>query len=95
METNLAYQQKINEQLQDWNILVSLLAEKVENAAADVKLRYTQEFGAIKTTQREAANKIKELENTSGDAWKTAKDAANKGLRSFGSGLAKAIEDFK
>jgi hypothetical protein len=95
METNLAYQQRINEQLQDWNVLVCLLAEKLENAEVDFKPRYVHEYAAIKTTQREAADKIKELENASGDAWMAAKDAANKGLRDFGSGLAKAIEEFK
>jgi transcription elongation GreA/GreB family factor len=95
MENNLAYQQKMNEQLKEWNVLVSLLAEKVENAAADVKLRYAQEYDVIKATQHEAANKIKELENKSGDAWTIAKYTANKGLRNLGAGLAKAIDDFK
>jgi hypothetical protein len=85
----------MNEQLKEWNVLVRLLTEKVEIAAADVKLKFVQEFGAIKASQHEAAKKIKELENATGDAWTIAKQTADKGLHSFGAGLEKAILDFK
>jgi hypothetical protein len=85
----------MNEQLKQWNVLVTLLEEKVENSATDVKLRYVQEYSTIKLIQNEAATKIAELESTIGDAWHIAKVTANKGLHTFGVGLAIAISDFK
>ena len=95
MNTNTAYQHKMNEQLKEWNVLVRLLTEKLETAAADVKLKFVQEFSAIKASQHEAAKKIKELESATGDAWAIAKQTADKGLHNFGAGLEKAILDFK
>lgn len=95
MDTNLAYQHKINEQLHQWNILVTLLEEKVEKSAADVKHRFIQEYSTIKLIQHDAITRIKELESTVGDSWNIAKVTANKGLHAFGVGLTAAIANFK
>ena len=95
METKDAYKQKLNAQLKEWNAQINLLAAKVENAGADVKLKYARELDGIRAKQREAAKKIEELEDASGDAWEKVKVTADKVWDDLRAGIAQAISKFK
>lgn len=95
METKDAYKQKLDAQLKEWNAQINLLAAKVENSGADVKLKYAQDLDGIRAKQREAAIKIKELENASGDAWQNVKVTADKVWDDLKTGIVQAMSNFK
>lgn len=95
METKDAYKQKLNSQLKEWNAQINLLVAKVENAASDVKLKYAHELDEIKAKQHEAAQKLKEIEDASGDAWEKLKVSADKVWDDLRTGIAQAISKFK
>jgi hypothetical protein len=95
MEKKDEYQKMLNSQLKEWNVLITLLAEKVENAGADVKLMYVQELDEIRGKQRDAVKKIEELEGASGDAWESSKISMDMVGYNLGTGLAHAITKFR
>ena len=95
MVTKGAYKLKLYAQLKEWNALIDLLAAKVENAGADVKLKYAQELDEIRAKQREAAQKIQELEDASADAWENVRATTDKAWYKLGTGLAQAIANLK
>lgn len=95
METKDAYKQKLEAQLKEWSAQINLFAAKVENAGADVKLKYAQELDVLHTKQREAAKKIKELEDASGDTWEKVKVTADTVLDDLRTGIAQVISKFK
>lgn len=59
METKDAYKQKLEAQLKEWSAQINLFAAKMENAGADVKLKYAQELDVLHAKQREAAKRSK------------------------------------
>ena len=56
-------------------------------------VKYLEDLNALHAIHLAAAEKIKDLENTSGDAWETAKDTTDKIWDDLRTGLAGA--DFK
>jgi hypothetical protein len=69
--------------------------ERSNNAAADVKLKYAEELDALRAKQHAAKEKMKELEEASGDAWETVKGTADKVWDNLRTGLASIVSTFK
>ncbi len=95
MKTKEEYIESLASELKEWSAQIDLLAIKTENAAAHVKLRYIEELNALRAKQHEAAAKIKELHETSGDAWETVKETADQVWADLRAGLASAVSKFK
>ncbi|MCI0668071.1 MAG: coiled coil domain-containing protein [Methylococcaceae bacterium] len=95
MKTKDEYIESLASELKEWSAQIDLLAAKTENAAAHVKLRYVEELDALRAKQHEAAEKIKELEEASGDAWETVKETADQVWDDLKTGLASTVSKFK
>ena len=95
MEIQDAYKQKMAAQLKEWNAQINLLAAKVENAGADMKVRRAEVLQELHAKQHAAAEKMQELEKASGEAWQQAKETADKIWDDLKAGLADAHSKFK
>ena len=95
MKTKDEYIESLASELKEWSAQVDLLAAKTENATADVKLKYAEELDALRAKQHAAAEKMKELQEASGDAWGTVKETAVEVWEDLKTGLASAVAKFK
>lgn len=95
METKNAYKQKLEAELSEWKAQLNLLAAKAESAGADAKLKYAKELDALHAKQQQAAKKLDELEEASGEAWHKVKDSADKLWVDLKSGVSSAMSRFK
>jgi len=95
MEIKDAYKQKMAAQLKEWTAQINLLEAKIENAGADLKVKRADELKALRAKQHAAAEKMKELEKATGDAWEQVKDTADKIWDELKEGVAKAHSKFK
>lgn len=95
MEIQEAYKQKMAAQLKEWNAQIVLLEARVENAGADVAVRQAEALQVLRAKQRAAAEKMQELEKSTGEAWGQVKETADKVWEELKAGLAEAHRKFK
>ncbi len=95
METKDTYKQKLKTQLKEWSAQIDLLDAKAENVGANVKIKYTRELDKLRAKLREATEKVKELEEASGDAWVEVKETADKVWDDLKTGVASVASKFK
>ena len=95
METKEAYKKKLKAQLAEWQAQINLLAAKTENKAADVSIKYARELDELRSKQRKLSDKVKELEQASGDAWQDIKGNTDQLWNDLKTGIASAISKFK
>ena len=91
METKEAYKKKLKAQLAEWQAQINLLAAKTENKAADVSIKYARELDELRSKQRKLSDKVKELEQASGDAWQDIKGNTDQLWNDLKTGIASAI----
>ncbi len=94
MKTRDEYIDNLAAELKAWGVQIDLLAVKAENAKAFAKLKYTGELSALHAKQDMAADKMKELEEASGDAWMTVKATADIVWNDLRTGMASAAAKF-
>ncbi|QXP83244.1 coiled coil domain-containing protein [Methylococcus sp. Mc7] len=95
MKTKDEYIESLASELKEWSAQIDLLAAKAENAAANVKLKYLEELDALRAKQHAAAEKMKELQDDSSDAWETVKETADRVWDDLRTGLANAVSKLK
>lgn len=89
MSMKEAYEQKIEAQLAEWDAEIKKLRAKAEQAEADAKIRYHEQVEDIRSMQRSAQAKFKELKEAGDNAWEDLKA----GMENARDSLAKAIRD--
>jgi hypothetical protein len=94
-KTKDEYIQRLASELKEWNEQIDRLAAKSSHAVGYAKLKYVEELGSLQIKQHAAADKMKELEEASGDAWATVKATADKVWDDLKSGVASAVGTFK
>jgi uncharacterized protein YlxW (UPF0749 family) len=94
LKTKNEYIESLTAELKEWSAQIDVLAANAESAAADAKLKYTEELAELRAKQQAAAAKIKELEEASDDAWVTVKDTAVEVWADLKAGLASAVGKF-
>ncbi|MHB8353063.1 MAG: sll1863 family stress response protein [Burkholderiales bacterium] len=95
METQDAYKQKMSAQLKEWNAQINLLEAKVANAAADIKVKRSEDLQALRIKQRAASEQMKALGKSSGEAWDHLTLTADKIWEDLKSGITEAQSKFK
>ncbi|MHB8919779.1 MAG: sll1863 family stress response protein [Halothiobacillus sp.] len=95
MEIQDAYKQKMAAQLKEWSAQIDLLEAKMENAGADMKVKRAKELHELRAKQRMASEKMKELEQASGEAWERIKGTVDKIWDDLKTGVAEAHSKFK
>jgi len=95
MEIKQVYKQKMAAQLKEWNAQINLLEARAENAGADMQVKRAEVLQTLRAKQRAAADKMLELEKSSGEAWGQVKETADKLWEDIKSGVADAHAKFK
>lgn len=95
MKTKNEYIESLAAELKEWSAQIDLLNAKAESAAAQAKLKYAEELDVLRAKQQIAAEKIKELEDASGDAWETVKETADRVWDELRAGVTSTIDKFK
>ncbi len=90
MELQEACKQKRAAQLKEWSAQINLLEAKVQNAEADLKVKYSSELVELRKRQRAASENMKVLAKASGDAWAQVKETSDKIWEDLKTGLADA-----
>ena len=90
MKTKHEYIESLASELKEWSSQLDLLAAKAGNVTADVKLNFSGDLDVLRAKQHAAAEKIKELEEASADAWEKVKESADKVWDDLRTGLARA-----
>ena len=75
-EKKETYQQKIQEQLDEWRADIDRLREKAKNASAETKLKYQENIDKLELKMDEGKSKLKDLKESSAEAWDAVKDGA-------------------
>lgn len=95
MELKDAYRKKMRAQLKELSAKIDLLEAKAGNAAADIRVAQAKELHELRSKWRAATEKMKELENASGDAWAQVKETSDNIWEELKSGVSKAHDKFK
>ena len=95
MKVHEAYKEKMVAQLKEWDAQIKLFDAKVAKAGADMKVRHAEEIVALRSKQRMASEKMKELEKATGEAWDQTKETADKIWDDLKAGIAAANSKFK
>ena len=95
MDIKEAYKQKMAAQLKEWNAQINLLEAKVENAGAAIAIKRTEVLNELRAKQHAAAEKMLELEKSSGEAWGHVKETADKIWEDLKAAIADAHSKFK
>jgi len=95
MEVKNAYQNKMEAQLKELSAKIDLLEAKVGSAKADMRVVQAKELHELRSKWRVATEKMKELENSSGEAWEQVKETADQIWEELKSGVSKAHDKFR
>ena len=90
-----AYREKIEAQIEEQQAHLALLKAKAKHAAADVKIMAYEEIGDADAKLDAVKAKLKELGNTSGEAWKEMKAGVEKAWNDLAESSKKAANLFK
>jgi TolA-binding protein len=76
-EQKETYQKKIQDQLDEWRDDIDRLREKARNATAEKKLKYQENIDKLEFKMDEGKSKLKDIKESSADAWDAVKDGAD------------------
>ncbi len=76
-EQKETYQKKIQDQLDEWRDDIDRLREKARNATAEKKLKYQENIDKLELKMDEGKSKLKDIKESSADAWDAVKDGAD------------------
>lgn len=63
------YKKKMAAQLEEWSDRLDALDARIMNSDAEIKLRRAEEMHALRVRRNHAWKKMKELDESSADAW--------------------------
>jgi hypothetical protein len=82
-------------QLKEWNAQISLLEAKIDNVAAEMRVKRAEELHSLRARQQAAADKFNELGRSTGQAWEEVRNTADKMWDDLKNGIAEAQAKFK
>ncbi len=94
MKTKKEYIESLASELNEWSDKIDHLITNSETTTAELKQRYIEQLNVLRTKELTAIDKIKELEEASGDAWETVKVTADKIWLDLRVGLADTVSKF-
>lgn len=71
------YQQKIQDQLDEWRADIDRFRERAKSATAETKLKYQENIDRLELKMEEGKSKLKELKESGSEAWDAVKDGAD------------------
>ncbi len=95
MKSRKEHIDSLTAELKEWEIQIDHLDAKKEAAADDAKARYADEVAELRAKQQQAAEQLRRLQASSGDAWESAKKSSEKVWADLRAGLSDVIAKFK
>ncbi len=94
MSNKEAYKEKIRAQLDEWKAEADKLRARMKKKQADGKIDSSNYLDELKVKQQEARTKLKQLEDSSEDAWEDIKDGLEKATAELKESYKKARAKF-
>ena len=85
----------LKSQLDQVNEGIDSLSKKAQNAQSKSKEQLQSQIANLKQKRDDAAAKIKEIGNASGDAWQNMQDGTRKMVSSLKDSLSKTMDNIK
>ena len=102
MSMKEAYEKKLQSQLDEWDIEIGKLKDKVDNAKKEAQLtqnkaqlEYYKQLEELRSMQDIANKKLTEMKNAGEDTWEDLKAGVENAWDSLGSALKSATSKFK
>lgn len=95
MNTRNEYVEQLKKNLDVWNANITKWEEKAKVARTDMRIDYEMQLEALRKHREEATAKLKELQATSGDAWKDLTAGADAAWAAMRDAFDKATSHFQ
>jgi len=90
-----AYEEKIDDQLKEWNTKIALLNAKADKAKAEAKVEYYKMIETLQGMQDKARMKLQEIRTAGDDGWEDLKTGAENVWTEVNSAFQSAATKFK
>jgi len=90
-----AYVAKMKAKLDEWNAAIDQFEARARVAQADVRLMYERQLGELKTNRDAAAQRLRELQLASADAWESLRQGAEAAWKDMADAFRKASDRFR
>jgi multidrug resistance efflux pump len=90
-----AHLAKARASLSELDAQIQLLQARAEKQAADTRIEYGNELGELRKRRDELGDRLKEFQQSGGDAWKGLLDGLESAMASMRDSLRAAIERFR
>lgn len=94
METKKAYQEKREAQLRELEADIQKLKAKADQTKAEAKIEYQRLLKTLETKQANAEAKLRDLESTSGEAWKDFRTGVDNAVTDLKNAVTDAVSKF-
>ncbi len=95
MKTREEYIDKLSSQLKEWSAKIDDLESRIDMVSAEMKTAYVQRLADLKDRRDELSQKIQELRNSSGTAWKTLATGMDIAWDDLKYAVRSAVDKFK
>jgi acetyl-CoA carboxylase alpha subunit len=95
METKEAYRQKIEAQLKEWSAKIEQLKARAAKLETEAKIEFSEEIQKLEARREALKAKVKEWQESSGEAWETLKAGVEKAAGELGAAMEKALARFR
>lgn len=95
MDEKQAYAQKLQAQLDEWNAEIDKLRAKAAKAEAEAEIHYAKQIQELEQQQQEAKARLRELEQSSTEAWRDLKVGLDSAWQRLGESVRAASSRFK
>lgn len=89
------YEQKIAAQLAEWRADIDKLQARAKGASADARLKYAKQIDKLELKYGEGKSKLKEIAESTEEAWESIKDGADSLWDTMKSTFAEIKDKFK
>jgi len=93
-ESRDAYVKKIQAKLDEWNAEIDKLEAKVDQADAEGRAALQKQIESLRGKRKETEEKLEEVKQTSGEAWKDVKVGLEVSARAMGEAVKSAVSRF-
>ncbi len=95
MNTKEAYKQKMEAELDLAKAKLAELKARADNAAADARIQYAEQFNDLEQKVTATKVKLRELSDASEDTWERLKDGAEASWNALSTAVRQAAAKFK
>ena len=89
------YIKKMKARLEEWKRDIEQLETKADSAEGKLKQNYHEQIARLQQQRDDAARKLEDLQNSSGDAWKDLKSGIEMAWDAMGQAVDSAVKRFK